>query len=427
MGHVANSPKIDVRLGGAPDLADVSSEWRAGWRTLFAGFIAMGVGWNFAAIVASLFLKPMQAEFGWSRAQLSFGSVGGLIVAVMLPFTGLLLDRFGPRRVAFVGITGMAFSFMAFAAIPESRPIYFTVVLCLAASGGLFNSVVIGRGVAPWFQRRLGTAVGLMMTGTSASAAVAVPALTWTITHYGWRVGFLALGVLILVIGLPILLLWFHEPERPLGADQLPQYRRHPMRAIVQTRAFWQVAIACGAAALPIGGFIGHLVPLLTDRGLTPQLAAGLGSIFAIAIGCGRIGNGILLDRLHPPAVTAGTLVLAACGAALLTLVDVSTAAWLILAAPIALIGLAQGAEGDYLKFFSMRLFGFGNFARVVSIMAMIISTGMALGGLIFAEIFDRFGSYRPAIFGSIALYAVGGLIFLSIRMVSPLAAAGDE
>lgn len=401
------------------------SEWRLGWRTLLAGFFGMATGWNFANVVASIFLKPMQAEFGWTRAELSFAPIAGLIVALLLPFTGVLLDRFSPRRIAIIGLLGMAGAFLFFAVIPVNHLYYYAAVLFLGLAGGLSNSVVLARGVAPWFKRHLGTAIGLMMTGASVSAAVVVPLLSFIVRDFGWRSGFVALAGLTALFGVLPVLAWFREPSRQQQAARQGMPERHPLREIISTIAFWQVAVASGIAALPIGGFISHLIPLLTDRGLTLEIAASFGSVFAIAIGVGRIANGVLLDRLHPPLVTAATLTLAASGAALLYFYGGEGAAWVLLATAIALIGLAQGAEGDYIKFFSMRLFGLGNFGRVVSLMAMTISIGMAMGGLIFAWIFDIYGSYAPAIVGSILLYALGGAIFVTIRMIPPLNAVG--
>lgn len=394
-----------------------ASEWADGWKPLVAGFLGLATGWNFANIVSGLFLKPMQADFGWSRTELSFGPIAGLIVALLMPLAGVAIDRFGARRVAIAGIAMFSSAYFLLAAIPAERAFYYFAIVWLSIGGTACTSIVFARGVTAWFNRSLGTAIGLMMTGASVSAALGVPLLSQVIESYGWRSGFCALGVATLVIGLPLLVAWFREPEGDLGTGDHARLQRDPMREIIRRPTFWKVAIASGIAALPIGGFIGHLVPFLTDKGIDIQAATGLASIFAISVGFGRIGNGILLDRLHPPLVVFVTLMLAALGSACLAWMGSSFGNWFFLAVSVGLIGLAQGAEGDYIKFFSMRLFGLGNFARVVAIMAMTISIGMSLGGLIFARIFDHFGSYEPAVVGSVLLYAAGGGVFLLIRM----------
>ena len=392
-------------------------EWAAGWRTLIAAFFGVGVGWNFANIAASMFLKPMQAEFGWTRTELSFGPLAGLLVALLLPFTGLLLDRWGSRRVAIIGFVGIAVAFVLFARMPVNHTIFVICTIYLGFARSNRNTVVMGRGVAPWFSKNLGTAIGVMMTGSSVSVAIAVPLLSRLIAHDGWRSGFLALTAATLVLGLPLAILWFREPSDALRGGRHVSETRDPLRTIAATTQFWQLTIGCAAAALPIGGFIGHLIPLLSDQGLSIATAARFGSIFAVAVGVGRIANGIALDRLNPPLVIASTLVLAGAGALVLYVQNLRSTGSAAIAIAIALLGLAQGAEGDYIMFFSMRLFGLRNFSRVVSIQSMVIGVGMALGGLVFAKVFDVFGSYRPAILASALLYTVGAIIFGSIRM----------
>ena len=407
---------------------EAHGEWARGWRTLLAAFFAMGTGWNSAMNASGLFLKSMQADFGWSRTQLSLGAVGGFLFALLLPVTGVLLDRFGARRIAIVGILGMAAAFALLAAVPPKQVLFYAAVGALALAGAVNNSIVLGRGVSLWFRDSLGTAIGLMTTGASLSGAIMIPVLSQVIAAHGWRTGFLTQALITVLVIFPLVFLWFREPSLP-GVDstttpQVPD----PLSSIARTRQFWQLTIACGLAAFPIGGFIGHLIPLLTDGGLPAQIAARYGALFAIAIGFGRIANGALLDRLHAPRVTATTLLLAAGGSALLYACrpNFATMAPVLLVAATIMIGLAQGAEGDYIAVFSVRLFGLRNFARVVSIMGMVISLGMALGGLLFARVVDLFGTYEPAVLGSIAMYAAGALVFLSMSMDPPLRVAAN-
>jgi predicted MFS family arabinose efflux permease len=410
-----------VAIAEQPLEISAPQEWKRGARTLIAAFIAMGTAWNFAQVMANLFLKPMQAELGWSRTELSFGPIAGLLVAGLLPFMGPVVDRFGARRVALAGLGMLGSGFLFMALMPPSRTYYYATVGYLSVAGAASNSVIFARGVAPWFHRRLGASIGIMMTGISVSAAISVPLMTKIIGSYGWRGGFLAMAGGALLIGLPMTVAWFREPDRLASPGGLRAAAQNPLPDILRTRVFWQLAGACGIAALPIGGFIGHLVPLLTDRGIALRISAGYASLFALTIGCGRLAIGALLDRFYPPLVTATTLSLAAIGAALIALLGSAIADRFVIAVAVGLVGLAQGAEGDYIKFFSVRLFGIGNFARVVSLMAMTISAGMALGGLLFAWVFDSFGSYLPAIIGSVILYAAGGFVFATLSMVPPL------
>lgn len=402
--------------------ARMQSEWGQGWRPLLAGFTGMMVGWNVAAIAAGLFLKPMQAEFGWSRTDVSFGPIASLIVALLLPVVGLLIDRIGARLVAIIGVTSLSSAWALLSVIPARHDAFWAAVVWLGIAGGISNSVVFARGVTPWFKKNLGLAIGMMMTGASLGPAIGIPWLGSVIAEDGWRAGFRALAVVTLAFGLPFVLAWFREPDASNRSAIHGDARPERLRDIAARAEFWKLTLACAVAALPIGGFVGHLVPLLTDQGLELTVAAGFASSFAVAVGIGRVFNGFMLDRFHPPAVVFVTLALASIGVLSMILIGISALSWAAIAAVVGLIGLAQGAEGDYIKFFSIKLFGMPNFARVVPLMAMNISIFMATGGIIFSLIYDKFGSYTPALYASAALYFLGGLCFLAIRMKAAVA-----
>lgn len=395
-----------------------SSEWATGWRTLLGGFLAMSTGWNVVSISLSVFLKPMQATFGWSRTELSIAPIASLLTALLLPVTGLLLDRFGARKVAIAGTLAMGATLGLFSVLPLTGPLFAALVVLLALAGSTINSFVLSRGVASVFQRNLGTAIGILLSGVSVAVAVLIPFIVSRISVFGWQSGFAALSTLAFLFSLPALLLLFREPHKRSSA---PTHGLHLGRdrfaTIFSHLGFWQLAVACFLASLPIGGAINHLVPLMSDRGLPEVQCAALGSVFAIAIGVSGLVNGALFDRLHPPLVTAVTLTLAAAGSALLYFLPARLESMSLLGLSVALIGLAPGAEGPYITYFSNRLFGLRNFSRVVSLMAVTISVGMALGGLLFSAVFDRFGSYGPAVTTSIILYVLAAAVFLSISM----------
>jgi MFS family permease len=402
----------------------VTGEWSRGWRPLVGGFAGMAVGWNATSVMLGLFIKPMQAEFGWSRTELSAGPMAALIVAGILPFSGAIIDRFGSRLVAIVGLLALTSAWLGFSVVPARHGLFIAAVVWLGIAGGFSNSVVFARGVIAWFTRNLGLSIGLMMSGASCAAALGVPILSAFVARHGWRAGFQAMAVATILIGLPLVLLCFREPPAHSASSDRNYPARDSWRKILSTGSFWKLVAASGVAALPIGGYIGHLLPLLTDRGMSERAAAAMVSLFAVAVAIGRVSNGLLMDRLHPPAVTFGTLALAAIGSAGLAWLDLSTTAAPVVALAALLIGLAQGAEGDYIKFFSMRLFNFANFARVVALLATTISLGMSAGGLLFARVFDHFGSYEPAVIASSILYVVGGALFLTLRMHQGIAQA---
>ncbi|VVO03410.1 MFS transporter [Pseudomonas fluorescens] len=395
------------------------NEWSAGATTLLASFLAMATSWNVVSVALSVFLKPMQAELGWTRIELSIAPLAGLITAFMLPFTGLLLDRFGPRKVALCGTLMMAITLRLFGFLPPGPFAFAALIFMLAIAGSTINSLVLARGVANWFQRRLGTALGILFAGASVALALLIPIISGIVNESGWRTGFLVYSGIAILFSFPILFALVREPRHQLaftGGLAAPDR----FIALLAQPNFWKLASASLIAAIPIGGVINHLIPLLTDRGMNIAQAAQLGSVFAIAIGIGGLITGTLYDRLHPPLVTAVILALAAGGTAMLWILPVGNAetavAFSALLA-VGLTGLATGTEGNYIMYFSNRLFGLRNFSRVTTLLGLVISIGMAAGGLVFALVFDTTGAYNLALVGSIALYLVAAGVFLTISL----------
>ena len=389
-----------------------AGEWAGGWRTLAAACCGVGTTWVFFQITSGLFIIPMQADFGWSRKELSIGPIGGLLVAIFLPIAGMVIDRYGARRVAICGLIGLSCGFLMLAEVPARRFVFYTVVVYVSVVGSISNSVVFARGLASWFHRRFGTALGIMMTGISVTTAIGIPLLSKIIASWGWRAGFLLLAGIVGLIGLPVTLLWFRaRPPQDASRGQ-PFAAPGSIAGVLRERSFWHLVLATAIAAVPIGGYVSHLQPLLIAEGISGASAAAYGSLFVVAIGIGRLAVGALFDRAHPPIVAATTLGLSALGALIMAYPVVLESTLLLIGVSIAFIGLAQGAESDYLSFFSLRIFGVENFARVAAILAMVASAGMAVGGFAFAAMFDHFGDYHLAVKASSAMYIAAGILF---------------
>lgn len=392
-----------------------ASEWRLGWRPLVAAFVGTGVSWNLTGVIAGLFLKSMQADFGWSRTELTFGPLAGIVVALILPFTSLVLDRFGARRTAITGTVALAGAYLALSLMPQSRPVYYAVLVFLSLAASICNSVIFSRGLTDWFDKRLGTAIGIMITGGAVSGALVTPALAFCIEQYGWRAGFMALAFGTVTIGLAFLIPWFktRESDQSAGDEAM---RPSPFGEIFSRSAFWLLALGIFLPAISVGGFLQHLVPLITDNGIPLSVAVGLGSVLALSIGVGSIAVGVLMDRFNPYVICAVTFLLAAGSAGVILTSAEAGASSLLLGAAIAFIGAAAGTEGDAISVFSIRLFGLATYARVATILAMVVIAGMSAGGLLFASAFDVTGSYALAIEASIACFAVSAALFLMLR-----------
>jgi MFS family permease len=135
--------------------------------------------------------------------------------------------------------------------------------------------------------------------------------------------------------------------------------------------------------------------------------------VFFAAVAIGRLSSGWLLDRFWPAGVAAVFLLLPLVGIAIF-LSAAPAIVWVGIPA-VLFLGLAQGAEVDFLAFLTPRYFGLANYGKLFGILLVILATALASGGYLFGLIFDHFGSYRVALMiAAVAYVCSSGLILLS-------------
>jgi MFS family permease len=143
---------------------------------------------------------------------------------------------------------------------------------------------------------------------------------------------------------------------------------------------------------IAINGTLTHIVALLTDRGIAPQVATAALSGTGVALLAGRILSGWFLDRFWGPYVAVGFFLMPMLGLAIL----ISQAAG---AAPFIgamCCGLGIGAEIDLMAFFASRYFGLRNYAKIYGTMFGMFGLGVGIGPTLSGYSFDLFHSYTP-------------------------------
>jgi MFS family permease len=393
-------------------------EWRQGWRVVLAALCGNGVGFTMVQMTSGIFIIPIQQEFGISRTAASIGPWLGLAVALLTPVAALFVDRKGPRGLAIAGLCGLASSYALLAVLPPILPLYVLLACLVALSGTIANPMIYCRGVATWFRRNAGLAFGLTMSGTSVVAAVIAPFLSRIVEQDGWRTGIGLYAAMVSFIGLPLVLLWFRaKPDDAAVQDAVDATTGLTAAQAAHTRQFWLLIASFGCATLAIGGMISQLYPILVASNYTAETAALTVSFYAASMGIGRIGAGFLIDRFNPTLVAGSSLALAASGSFLLlhVLFGGGTPELAYLAA--FLLGWGQGAEGDFIGFFTQRLFGLKAFGLIYSWFNLAVGCGLAIGGLLFAAAFDRYGNYEFAVMMNGGLWTTAAILMVLVRV----------
>lgn len=388
----------------------VHREGGAAWRVVLAAYFGVMVSFGSLFVFTfSIFLKPLSAEFQWSRETVSasFG-VAALTVAACSPFLGHLLDRYGPRRVILpcMAVFGLAFASLGLLT-PNLLHFYATFVLIGIVGNGT-TQMGYSRAVSTWFDRRRGLALALVMAGVGTGAMLFPPLTQYLIDHYGWRSAYFALGGLVLLAGIPLTALFVRERPRPASHSGPSATAGFTLQDGLRSRAFWIVVGTLVLGSVSVNGAIAHLSPLLTDRGVTAASAAFAASILGLSSFCGRILTGLLLDRFFGPRV--GFVLAALMAAGIGILATAQTPSMGILAA--ALIGFGLGGEADITPYLLTRYFGLRSFSTLYGLTWTAYAIAGAIGPVIMGRAFDLSGSYAALLTLLAAATLLSSLLF---------------
>ncbi|MFN7997062.1 MAG: MFS transporter [Bryobacteraceae bacterium] len=401
-----------MRISGAAGLE--SPTLRPGWIVVIASFFGVMVGFGSLVVYTfGVFLKPLSAEFHWSREAISRGfAFAALSVAVASPKLGQVLDRAGARRIMAPVFAIMGLGLVSLALLTPHLLHFYAVFIILGLVGNATSQMGFSRPVCTWFSRRRGMALALVIAGSSAGS-MALPALAQKlIDTYGWRMAYAGLGLLVFGIGLPVTLAFVRE--RPGYVSHAPGVGSHrDIRGqALRSRVFWIIIVTLFFGSISVNGAITHLAALLTDRGISPRIAAQTLSVLGAASLIGRIGTGWLLDRFFGPRVCFGLVLFMSAGIALLAGARSAHAGMLA----AALIGIGIGGESDVTPYLLTRYFGLSAFSTLYGLTWSAYAAAGAIGPVVMGRAFDLTGSYVSFL----AIIAAGTLLSGSLMLAMP-------
>ena len=348
-----------------------TSEFRRdrAWQIVLAATVGCAFGLTALPFYTlGMVAKPLAAEFGWGRAVAQSGIVfSALGVLSSAWLVGALIDRYGPRRVALFSQFGLALGFVGFAIQSGTPTWWYANWFVLAVFGVGTTPITWSRGVAAWFERQRGLALGLGLMGTGVTAFAAPPLMGAAIATYGWRWGYAGIAIAIVLIALPTTYFLFRERASVDDATGKagPASRPESLEATgvtlgeaVRGYRFWVLVVVFFFTAGVPSGLIPNVVPMLTDGGMTVTQAAGYASLIGVFVIAGRLLAGWLLDRLWAPIVGA------------IVMMPTAIACWLLEAQTMpalaaAFIGLAGGAEFDLMAYILVKYFGMRHYGKI--------------------------------------------------------------
>ena len=259
----------------------------------------------------SVFMVSLESDMGWSRSAISVAvSLGLIILGITSPYGGMLVGRFGPKRMTVIALLMMGVTLLLSSQMNQLWQLNVMWGGFLGLSGGLAGSVLSATVSNRWFVKNRGLVTGIFGAATSAGQLVFVPVLTAMLLSFGWRNSTAAMGVFILLVLIPVVFLFKDDPADvgllPLGATAPISKSQAGAETGLMARAvrspdFWLLCVSffiCGATT---NGIIGtHLIPYAIDCGIPQGTAAGVVALLGSMNFVGTLASGWLTDRYDP-------------------------------------------------------------------------------------------------------------------------------
>jgi OFA family oxalate/formate antiporter-like MFS transporter len=350
------------------------------------------------------FFEPIRVDFGWTYTQVSLAaSLRGLEMGIFAPFVGFFADRFGSRNLTLWGtiLVGVGLILLS---LTQSLATFYASFLIIAFGAGGCATVVTMTAVANWFHRKVGVAMGVMISGFGAGGLM-LPLIVRLIDVSGWRTTFIILGLGMWIFGIPASFVIRNRPEQygyfPDGketGDPLPEIEIRnrgseiSLRQALRMRSFWYINSIELIRMLTVMAVITHIMPYLGSLGIprsTAGLVAGAVPLFSII---GRLGFGWLGDIFDKRYVLALSLFLTSLGLLAFRYTQSTwvACAFLLLFSPG--YGGGMALRGAILR----EYFGRDSFGKIIGITVGCAATGGIIGPPLAGWVFDTVGSYQP-------------------------------
>lgn len=374
------------------------NEWRNFWYLPVAASLGYATSVMYVYSMGP-YIEPIQKEFDWSRAQVSFGiTIAAFLSALFCVPVGMLVDRIGPRRVGLVGVLLMC-GCVALLGTATGTRANWVMLWCLLAFSTLFvQATVWTSAVNSRFEASRGLALAITLSGASVAATIFPILATWLIEKYDWRTSYMATAGIWVVVTLPFMFFCFRGARDQTIAKAAAPVDKALLTGLtiaegIRSPVLYKLLMAGGFFAFTAIGIVVHFVPILKDSGADPLAAAGVASLIGVFSIIGRLGTGFLLDRF-PSHLVGATAFLIPIFACLLLIYDGGNPVSQAVAA--AIFGLTLGSEVDVIAYLAAKYFGLKNFGALYGALVMALSLGTAFGPLGAGAIFDSYGSYVP-------------------------------
>jgi MFS family permease len=390
-------------------------ELRRNWRVLppcLAGVTLCAVhGYSMGVMI-----PPLEQEFGWRRAEIS----GGLFIISMIalfaaPLAGVAIDRFGARRIGLFGIGFFCASLAALSLTGSNVLTWWALWGLLGVASMFIIPTVWTTVINKRFDRNRGIALALALCGTGIAAAV-VPSLTRVLVEtQGWRGAYVGLGLIGFVVVFPLAWWLFDTRASAATAAEAAHPATDPSAGFsiaegLRMPSFIKLAAAILLFSVAVCALTTNAYPVLLGQGLGPATAAAIAGLIGIGSIMGRLGGGLLLDRIDAAKVAAISVTMPVITVLLLLFFPGSA---LAAGAACVVLGLSVGAEVDCAAYLAAKHFGLRSFGTLFGALNGLMLFGNGVAPVLANHVYDVMRTYSPVLWAQIPACLITALLFL--------------
>lgn len=369
-----------------------------------------------------VFFKPLISEFQWERGALSGAySLYSIVVGLLSMLTGRLNDKYGPRALLTIGGLLSATGFILMSQANSLWQVYLVWGL-LMGPGGACNYVPVTSTIPRWFNRKVGIATGIAVTGMGIGGVIAPLLIQWLISIYSWRQASIIHGLIILTVAIPLAQFMrrsaHHSGFKPYGDDGIVEVKTYAvagkllLRQVIGSKPFWMVGLAMFCIFFSARMAMVHIVPHAIDIGISEAAAVSILSVIGGMSVVGRLSVAYLSDRFGARVMLVTCAIIST--VSLIWLVA-ARESWMLFVFAV-LMGLAYGGIMPLQSIAAAELFGLSTLGTIVGAFVLMTMAGGALGPPLAGSIFDITRDYTPAFLISATLGIIA--IILGVMLV---------
>lgn len=390
------------------------------WLILVIATVGLVISNGLAISGIPVFSKPIQTEFiekGIIAADSAQSFIANasiltfLMSGVFSLVAGWMLTRIGIRHSMIFGAVVLGLSFVLHSRAESVWLVYVSRILMGAALGfaGVTPSVIL---VSEWFGRRKGTALGILLTGTSIGGFIMPVIFAKIIELYEWRAAMLIVSLFVWLIFFPAIVFTIRQPDERVEEGAVEEVSGSTLNQALKTRHFWIFAVAAALIFYTIFVTTQQFILFLQSPtiGLSLTIASAWQSILFLLSVTGKTAAGLLSDRFSSSRITLWST----------AMMFASTMVLLLAGAPFAFLliyGLGYGATFVLLQRLVAEYFGNRDYARILGTITMIEIFGGVIGGRITGYLADRAGGdYSYAFYVMIGVTAAAFACMLALN-----------